>query len=109
MSNYDPTDTASQERAQADAQRRREFAKDSEEADFKWLMSSKRGRRIVWRLLERAGLFHPSFNTNSMAMAYHEGKKAEGNYAFALIQSLCPELYPQMVKEQKHDRPNTDD
>ena len=34
---------------------------------------SKRGRRIVWRFLERAGVYRLSFNTNAMAMAFAEG------------------------------------
>ena len=53
MSNYDPTDIRSQERAKADSDLRNKLAKDTEEADLKWLMGSKRGRRIVWRLLAR--------------------------------------------------------
>ena len=109
MSNYDPTDIRSQERAKAENDLRTKLAKDTEEADFKWLMGSKRGRRIVWRLLDRAGIFRLSFNTNSMAMAFNEGNKNEGLRILAQIHSLCPELYYVMVKEQVHDNRNPDD
>ena len=54
MSNYDPTDIRSQERAKADTDLRNRLAKDTEESDLKWLMGSKRGRRIVWRLASNA-------------------------------------------------------
>jgi hypothetical protein len=109
MSNYDPTDINSQERAKADTDLRKKLAKDTEEADFKWLMGSKRGRRIVWRLLDRAGIFRLSFNTNSMAMAFNEGSKNEGLRILANIHSLCPELYPTMVKEANDNRNPDDD
>lgn len=109
MSNYDPLDTRSQERATADADQRKRLARDTDEDDLKWLMGSKRGRRIVWRLLDRAGVFRLSFNTNAMQMAFAEGNKNEGLRALAQIHSLCPELYPVMVKEQVNDNRNPDD
>lgn len=109
MSDYDPTDTNSQESSKADADLRKRLAKDTEEADLKWLMSSKRGRRIVWRLLDRTGVFRLSFNTNAMTMAFAEGNRNEGLRTLAQIHALCPELYHVMVKEQTHDNRNDDD
>ena len=109
MSNYDPLDTRSQERTKADAEQRSRLARDTEEADLKWLMGSKRGRRIVWRLMDRAGVFRLSFNTNAMQMAFAEGNKNEGLRTLAQIHALCPELYPVMVKEQVNDNRNPDD
>ena len=106
---FDPTDIRSQERAKQDKELRAKLAKDNEEADFKWLMSSKRGRRIVWRLLERAGVFRLSFNTNSMAMAFAEGSKNEGLRTIGMIHTLCPELYPVMVRENTSDNRNDAD
>ena len=109
MSNYDPLDTRSRERATADTEQRNRLARDTEEADLKWLMGSKRGRRIVWRLLDRAGVFRLSFNTNAMQMAFAEGNRNEGLRVLAQIHALCPELYPVMVKEQVNDNRNPDD
>ena len=109
MSNYDPTDIRSQERAKADTDLRNKLAKDTEEADFKWLMGSKRGRRIAWRSLDRAGVFRLSFSTDPMTMAFNEGKRNEGLRTLTQIHTLCPELYPVMVKEQIHDNRNADD
>lgn len=106
---YDPLDTRSHERAKADADLRAKLARESEEADLKWLMGSKRGRRIVWRQLERAGVFRLSFNTNAMQMAFAEGNRNEGLRMLAQIHALCPELYPVMVKEATHDNRNADD
>jgi hypothetical protein len=110
MGNYDPTDIRSQEREKADADLRAKLKRETEEADFKRLMSCKWGRRIVWRILDRAGMFKLSFNTNAMMMAFNEGRKNEGLYTQALIHTLCPELYHVMVREHLHDnRANIDD
>lgn len=104
MKNYDPLDIRAQERNEADKKLREKLVQENEEADLKWLMSSKRGRRIIWRLLDQAGVFRLSFNTNSMAMAFAEGNRNFGNRTLSLIHSHCPELYPQMVKENANDR-----
>lgn len=99
MSSYDPTDIRSQERAKEEAATRNKLAKDTEESDVKWLMKGRQGRRIVWRLLEQAGVFRLSFNTNSMQMAFNEGNRSYGNRLLAIIHASCPELYPVMLKE----------
>jgi len=105
----DPFDLQGQERAAQEVAKRDELSKDTEESDFKWLMRSKRGRRIVWRQLERAGVFRLSFNTNAMAMAFAEGNKNDGLRTLGLINRLCPELYQTMVNEANDHRANSID
>lgn len=107
--NHDPLDIRGQERARSDQQLRDKLAQETEAADVKWLMSSKRGRRVVWRLLDQSGVFRLSFNTNAMQMAFAEGNRNFGNRVLALIHTLCPELYPTLVKENSHDTRNADD
>lgn len=108
MSSFDPTDIRGQEQAGEDARKRKQLASQAENEDFKWLMSTKRGRRIVWGLLEQAGVFRLSFNTNAMQMAFAEGNKNGGLRTLAMIHALCPELYPTMMKENANVR-NADD
>lgn len=103
MSNYDPTDIRGQERAKQAQEVTAKLSKDTEESDIKWLMSSKRGRRIVWRLLDQAGTFRLSFNTNAMQMAFAEGNRNYGNRMLAMINTVCPELYLVMQNEAAHD------
>lgn len=109
MSSIDPLDLRGQERAAEDAKHRDKLAQINEADDFKWLMGSKRGRRIVWRHLDRAGVFRLSFNTNAMHMAFAEGNRNEGLRILAQIHALCPELYPVMMKEQVNDNRIADD
>lgn len=107
MSNYDPLDLRSQEKTEADKKLREKLVRENEEVDLKWLMGSKRGRRIIWRLLDQAGVFRLSFNTNAMSMAFAEGNRNFGNRTLSLIHTHCSELYPQMVKENSNG--NADD
>lgn len=109
MSNYDPLDLRGQESAKADRELREKLAQENEAADVKWLMSNKRGRRVIWRLLDQSGVFKLSFNTNAMAMAFAEGNRNYGNRMLSMIHLLCPELYPQMVKEANQNVRNADD
>lgn len=66
-------------------------------------MGSKRGRRIVWRHLDKAGVFQTSFRTNALEMAHAEGWKDYARSLLAQVNALCPELYPVMVREQRND------
>ena len=110
MSHDDPTDTASQQQALAASEMRRKLAVDTEEADWKWLMGSKRGRRMVWRLLDSAGVYRLSFNTNAMSMAFAEGGRNYGLHVLAQIHAICPDLYVAMMQEQNdHDARKPDD
>ena len=108
MKEHDPLDLRSQERQKEEREVRDRIDRENEEADIKWLMSSKRGRRVMWRLLDQAGVFKLSFNTNAMTMAFAEGNRNYGLRALSLIHALCPELYPTMTKENTNDR-NADD
>lgn len=103
MSEYDPTDLQEQDAIRESQDRELRVSKDSEESDFKWLMASKRGRRIVWRLLEKAGVFRSVFNTNALSMSFAEGNRNYGLHVLGMIHTLCPELFPTMVKENAID------
>lgn len=109
MSEHDPTDVNAQEAAREAQDRAQRLSKDTEESDFKWLMGNKRGRRIVWRLLEKAGVFRSVFNTNAMAMSFAEGHRNYGLHTLGLIHTLCPELFSVMLKENASDNRDPDD
>lgn len=108
MSSYDPLDIKGQERAQTDRELRDRLARENEEEDIKWLMSDKRGRRVLWRLMDQAGVFRSSFNTNAMAMAFAEGNRNYGLRLLSTIHSCCPKQYPVMMKENTNERTNND-
>lgn len=98
-----PYDLQRTEVAQRERQNKAQAERQVEADDIRRLMSSKWGRRFVWRLLDAAGVFKLSFNTNAMTMAFNEGNRNYGNRLLADITSLCPERYMEMLKEQKAD------
>jgi hypothetical protein len=89
-------------REQVELAQREELAKrarQDDENETKWLMGSEQGRAYVWRLLERAGIFASSFNSDALVMALLEGRKVEGLRHLELINELCPNQYFVMVSE----------
>jgi hypothetical protein len=109
VSDYDPTDLRGQEARKAEKAARDRLAREVEDGDLKWLASSKRGRRIIWRLLTQAGVFRLSFNPNALQMAFNEGNRNFGNWLLDRFNALCPELYAGMVKENSANVRNSDD
>ena len=99
MSHFDPTDIQAQERdAEVSADRNRKAA-DLEIDDLKWLMSNKRGRRFVFRVLERAGVWRLSFNTNALSMAFNEGQRNAAIKLHAQVMHHAPEQFIRMLVE----------
>ncbi len=61
-------------------------------------MSDARGRRLVWRLLERAGIYHPTF-TGTRHGDFNEGMRNGGLQLIGDLRDHCPELFVQMQAE----------
>lgn len=86
----------------SEAQRQKaENARRTFVEDIKWLMSSPRGRRIVWWLLEKAGVNRTSFNNSGSVMAFNEGQRNMGLMLQAQVVELSPEAYMTMLTEQR--------
>lgn len=77
-----------------------EKARRQEVEDLKWLMSDKRGRRVMWRLLETAGVYRSSFTGNSETF-FREGQRNVGLKLLAEIHEHCPDAFVMMLKEHK--------
>ena len=103
--NRDPYDLRTNEESKAEFEAKAKLEKKLEEDDLVWLMDQKRGRAMVWRLLAEAGVYQPSFNQNSMTMAFNEGRRSYGSKLLMQILAICPERHLQMQKEAiKHGR-----
>lgn len=74
-------------------------AENAEKSDIKWLMSSKNGRRVAWRILEQTGVFRSSFSPTAMVMSFNEGNRNQGSRLLDSILQHCPEQFPPMMKE----------
>ena len=99
----DPTDLAGEEeratKAEAEVRGQTILAK----ADLVWLMGEARGRRFIWRLLDKAGVFRTSFTGNS-ATFFNEGQRNIGLWVQAMLIEHCPDKYFAMLNEQKDYR-----
>ena len=69
--------------------------------DLRFVMSTETGRRFMWDLLGRTGLYQTSFTGNSETF-FREGRRAVGLEQLAHITTACPTEYMAMMKEQ-HD------
>ena len=101
-----PPEQADHLRAQVAARAQRQEADDTA-----WLMSGKRGRRIVWRLLERAGVFHAVFTPDALGMAFTAGCRNEGLRLLAAVHTL-PDyqlMVAENVAQPAAPQPNEDD
>ena len=101
MNHFDPLDLRGQERAKEQSEDRAKLAAQTEQDDFKWLMGSKRGRRIMWRVLERCGVYRSSFNHSGSITAFNEGARNIGLMMLSQIHSHCPDQFAVMLKEQQ--------
>lgn len=80
---------------------RERLAQEVEDSDIRWLMHSGKGRRIVWRLLDFAGVTRNCFDPNALRMAFLVGNQNCGNFFLAQIMRICPDDYILMLKEAK--------
>ena len=67
---------------------------------FRSLMATAEGRRWVWWLLERCGVFRCSF-TGDNATFFNEGTRNVGLMVIADIHELCPAQFATMMTEAK--------
>ena len=81
-------------------QAQRENSRKTAERDIEWLMSSPRGRRIVWWLLDIAGVSRTSYPCDAN-MAFREGGRNIGLQLQARVIDCCPDAYIAMLNEQK--------
>lgn len=73
-----------------------------EQADLEHVLNTESGRRFVWRLLCRAGVFQTSFRQGQADYtAFLEGRREFGLMLMADITALNPDLYHRMAKEAK--------
>lgn len=97
---HDPLDLRGIERQREDVENARKLDRDQEKADFAWLMSDKRGRRFMWRMLEVTGVYRSSFTGNSETF-FREGQRNVGLKLISDIHELAPDTYTLMLEEQR--------
>jgi len=76
------------------------LARQVEGNDWKRQLSTKEGRRFVWRLLCDCGVFRSSFTGNSETF-FNEGRRSVGLKMLGEIDAHAPEAYALMSAEAR--------
>jgi hypothetical protein len=76
--------------------------------DLRALLELPAGRRILWWLLETAGIYRSSFTGNSTTF-FNEGQRQVGLTLLAKIHEAKPEAIVLMMQESKKREENNDD
>lgn len=98
---YAPTDLDAADQRQTDQTQAAEQKLAEEAADWRELMTSAAGRRIMWALLVKAGVYKSSYSPDAMAMAFKEGERNQGLYIVAKIGEHAPAMYELMKQEAR--------
>lgn len=69
--------------------------------DIRTVMSNASGRRLMWRLLERAGTFSSIFNSDTHLMSYKSGYQDFGHFLMAEIVAADENLLLKIMKDNK--------
>jgi hypothetical protein len=104
MSEFDsgltPEEQERVERDEQEAKRRRA----RELKDIKAVMGTIEGRRVVWSILDSAGIFKTSFTGETNSTIFNEGQRNGGLRLFSDIMESCPDLYLNMADEAKEPK-----
>lgn len=108
MTDFDERDVRDEQERQ-----RKALARAQEFSDFRWLMGDHRGRRFMWRALEKTRMFMSSMGPTDAATNFNEGQRNVGLFLLSEINAVCPALYAVMASEnapqQPDDHPSNDD
>lgn len=85
----------------AEKAKRAQLDAETERDELLWLMSDKRGRRYMHRLLTRAGIYLTSFTGDALSMAFNEGLKQEGRHQMNLLTRHCLQRFIEMQQEAR--------
>lgn len=78
------------------------LVRQQEQDDIAWLMRHKVGRRLVWRMLEGAGIYKTSFRTDALHTAFLEGRRNWGLEMLHEVVSISPKHYNIMLAENRN-------
>jgi hypothetical protein len=92
---------AVKERARAEKRQHEEA-----QADLRRLLAEPWGRRWMWGLLARSGVFESSFHPSGSQVYFNEGRRVIGLDLLKEIATLCPTEYVTMIEEAnaRHQR-----
>jgi hypothetical protein len=92
---------ASSEKQIKDAVSKEKLQKLKAENALRFVFSTKEGRKFYWDLMGYCGIFTESADNSGSWTYYKEGKRSIGLKLLADLHELDPNVYSQMINEQK--------
>ena len=77
---------------------------ESQDADLREILDRGAGRRVLWRLLEHAGVFRSAFSADPYATAFNEGRRSSGLFLLNEVERASPGALGAMMKEFSDER-----
>lgn len=84
-------------------QQERKRKSQKERDDVMKVMESPEGRRFVYKMIQRAGVFRSSFNGQSNTTIFNEGNRNQGLMLLADVTKYAPGSYDLMMKENRDE------
>lgn len=103
MADVDPFDLRAEAERENDKRHIRAVNRQDQEADWAWIMSGPKGRRLIHQVLARCGVYQSSFDTNGSAMSFKEGRRDVGLWIIGMCEAHAPESYLEMMKEARDE------
>lgn len=74
---------------------------ENDKNDLRWVLSDKRGRRVLWKFLEFCHIFETSFNQSGSVMCKLEGQRTVGLYMVDMITRADQSKFFVMMQDAK--------
>lgn len=100
-----------EEERQAELERQakeRELERENELEDLRFILSTEKGRRFLWQILERAGVFRNSY-TGDNSTFFNEGRRNLGLWLIGEIAAADEMGLIQMMTEHNKVLANKED
>jgi antitoxin component HigA of HigAB toxin-antitoxin module len=90
-----------------DREKREKNLEEAYRASLLRVLDTPDGRRVVWRALERAGVYRTTFcGEETHRSALLEGRRALGLELLMDLMETCPESYQLMQADQRREDSN---
>ncbi len=76
---------------------------DQARDDLNFVLRNPAARRVLWRIMDRCGIYSACFTTNSQTF-YEEGKRSVGLSIVGDLVALSPDAYPNLLMTMHRER-----
>lgn len=83
----------------AEAKTVEQLCEEREREELRQVLGTRAGRAVLWRMLERCGIYRTSFTGDPLGMAFREGERNIGLACLNLCLTADPRAYTIMRDE----------